>query len=344
MTARIVGVGKYLPEKVLTNADLERMVETSEQWIVERTGIRERRLAAEHETAASMGAEAARMALRTAGVGPESVDLVICATMTPDGMFPASASLIQDALGARRAAAFDVNAACVGFVAALATGAQFINAGVYERVLVVGSEVLSRIIDWTDRATCVLFGDGAGAVLLEKAERGGPLATVLRSDGSGARFLYARGPASSPVSSSLAATEGYCIVMDGREVFKFAVRAMDEVSRQVIAAAGLEVGDIDFMVPHQANQRIISAVAKSLGLAAERVITNVDRYGNTSAASIPVALCEAWEAGKLSDGDRLVLVGFGGGLVWGASLVEWTALGSCLAKPAEAAAPTTTQP
>lgn len=333
VTARIVGVGKYLPERVLTNADLERMVATSDQWIVGRTGIRERRLAAEHETAASMGAEAARMALRTAGIGPEALDLIICATMTPDGMMPASASLIQDALGAANAGAFDINAACVGFVAALATGAGFIEAGAYERVLVVGAEALSRIIDWTDRTTCVLFGDGAGAVVLERATRGGPLATVLRSDGSGARLLYARGPASAPTSSVLAATEGYCIVMDGREVFRFAVRAMEEVSRQVIAKAGLAVDDIDFMLPHQANQRIIAAVAKALGVAPERVISNVERYGNTSAASIPVALCEAWEAGRLQDGDRLVLVGFGGGLVWGASVLEWTDLGSCLQSP-----------
>jgi 3-oxoacyl-[acyl-carrier-protein] synthase-3 len=330
MAARIVGVGKYLPQRILTNAELERMVETSDQWIVDRTGIRERRRAADDETTASMGTEAARMALETAGIGPHDVDLIICATITPDGMFPASASIIQDALGARGAGAFDVNAACNGFIAALAAGTQFVNAGAYERVLVVGSEVLSRIVDWSDRGTCVLFGDGAGAVVLERGERGGPASFVLKSDGAGAKFLYARGPGSSP--NTLAETEGFCIVMDGREIFRTAVRAMEESSRQALADAGLTVEDIDYVVPHQANLRIISALTKALGVSAERVVANVERYGNTSSASIPVALCEAWEEGKLSEGDQLLLVAFGGGLAWGASVVEWTGLGSCLSK------------
>jgi 3-oxoacyl-[acyl-carrier-protein] synthase-3 len=339
MAARIVGVGKYLPAKVLTNADLERMVETSNEWIVDRTGIRERRLAADDETTSTMGTAAARNALETAGLRGDQLDLIICATCSPDGMFPASASLIQEALGAHSAAAFDINAACTGFLAALATATQFINAGVYERVLVVGAEVLSRIIDWSDRTTCVLFGDGAGAVVLERGETGGVGPIVLKSDGSGAPLLYAHGPASSP--SSVAQNEGFCIVMDGREVFKFAVRAMEEVTRQAIAQAGLTVEDIDFVVPHQANQRIISAVGKAMNLAPERVISNVDKYGNTSSASIPVALCEAWEEGRFKPGDRLALVAFGGGLVWGASVVEWTGLGSRLATAttAEAARP-----
>jgi 3-oxoacyl-[acyl-carrier-protein] synthase-3 len=328
MAARIVGVGKYLPQRILTNADLETMVETSDQWIVDRTGIRERRLAAEDETAATLGTAASRMALETAGLDAARIDLVICATLTPDGMFPATASLIQDAIGARRAAAFDINAACVGFVAALATGAQFINTGVYERVLVVGAEVVSRIVDWKDRTTCVLFGDGAGAAILEKSDHGGPGAFVLKSDGAGAGLLYARGPASSP----LAETESYAIVMDGREIFRFAVRSMEESARQAIELAGLRVEDIAYVVPHQANQRIMSAVAKALGLPPERVISNVDRYGNTSSASIPVALCEAWEEGKLKDGDQIVIVAFGGGLAWGASVIEWTSLGSTLAR------------
>jgi len=340
MAARIVGLGKYLPARVLTNADLERMVETSDQWIVERTGIRERRIAAEDETTATMGTEAARMALRSAGIGPESIDLVVCATCTPDGMFPASACLIQDALGARNAAAFDVNAVCVGFIAALATAAQFIEAGSYERVLVVGSEVMSRIVNWRDRTTCVLFGDGAGAVVLERAESGGAGSFFLKSDGSGARFLYARGPASAP--SLVSEAEGYYMVMDGREIFRFAVRAMEDASRQVLAAAGLASGDVGLVIPHQANQRIIMAVAKALSIPMERMYSNVGRYGNTSSATIPVALCEAWEEGRLKEGDRLVLVAFGGGLVWGASVVEWCALGSRLARPAEAT--TTAQP
>jgi 3-oxoacyl-[acyl-carrier-protein] synthase-3 len=326
MAIQIIGVGKALPERVLTNADLERMVETSNQWIIDRTGISERRIAAPEESSASLGADAARMALRTAGLSADDIDLIVCATCTPDGMFPTSASLIQEAIGARHAAAFDVNAACVGFLAGLATGARFIEAGAYRRVLVVGAEVLSRIIDWTDRTTCVLFGDGAGAVVIEAAERPGLTPFILKSDGSAAKYLYARGPASP--SSSVTEAEGFCIVMDGREVFRIAVRAMEDVSSQVLSEAGLGVEDVAYVIPHQANLRIIAAVAKHLGLPPERLMVNLDKYGNTSSASIPVALCEAWEAGRLRPGDNLVLVAFGGGLVWGASVVEWTRLGS----------------
>jgi len=328
MAARIVGVGKYLPEKVLTNADLERMVDTNDEWIVERTGIRERRIAADDETTSSLGAEASRMALETAGLIPDDIDLVICATLSPDGMFPSSASLIQSGIGASRAGAFDVNAACNGFVAALATGAQFINGGVYERVLVVGSEVTSRIIDWSDRSTCILFGDGAGAVVLEKADTGGVGGFVLRSDGNGADLLYARGPASAP--ASFQQTEGFCIVMDGREVFKFAVRSMEEVTRQSLALSGLTVEDVTYLLPHQANQRIMTALAKGLGMDASRLISNVDKYGNTSSASIPIALCEAWEEGRLKPGDHIAITAVGGGLSWGASMLEWTGVGSTL--------------
>ena len=328
MAARIVGVGKHLPQRVLSNQDLERMVETSDQWIVDRTGIRERRIAAEGESAATLGAEAARMALRTAALDAASLDLVICATCTPDGLFPATASLIQEALGARRAAAFDINAACTGFLAALSTGSQFIETGSYERVLIVGAEVFSRIVDWKDRTTCVLFGDAAGAVLLERApaSQGSVSSMIMKSDGSGARFLYARGPTSSPLSFTEA--EGYNVVMDGREIFRFAVRAMEEASREAIGAAGLRVEDIACVIPHQANQRIISAVAKGLGVPNERVFSNVERYGNTSSASIPVALCEAWEEGRLTPGDNLLFVAFGAGLAWGASVVEWTGVGT----------------
>ena len=329
MAARIVGVGKYLPSKVLTNADLERIVETSDEWIVERTGIRERHIAADDETTATMGARAARMALDTAGLSADQIDLVVCATLSPDGMFPASASLIQDDIGAKNAAAFDVNAACNGFVVALATATQFINGGVYERVLVVGAEAISRILDWTDRSTCILFGDGAGAVVLEKAESGGPSAFILKSDGSGANLLYARGPASAP--ASFLQSESYCIVMDGREVFKFAVRSMEDVSRQAIEQAGLTNDDIAYLVPHQANYRIMTAYAKALGFGPERLLSNVDKYGNTSSASIPIALCEAWEEGRLHPGDKLVISAVGGGLSWGACIAEWTGVGSKLA-------------
>ena len=330
MAARIVGVGKYLPSRVLTNAELETMVETSDEWIVERTGIRERRLAADDETTASLGTEAARMALDTAGLQPGQIDLIICATLSPDGMFPAAATLIQEKLGANRAAAFDINAACNGFIAALATGSQFIESGVYERVLVVGAEVLSRIVDWTDRSTCILFGDGAGAVVLERGDTGGVGPFVLKSDGAGAGLLYARGPASSTASSVLAG-ESFCIVMDGREVYKFAVQAMEEVTREATSRAGLSLDDIDFLVPHQANLRIMNSFAKGLGIGPERMISDVDKYGNTSSASIPIALCEAWEEGRFKPGDHLVLVAVGGGLSWGASVVEWTGVGSKLA-------------
>ncbi len=324
MAVRITGVGKHLPARVLTNSELEKMVDTSDQWIIERTGIRERRLAAPDEGAASMGIGAAAMALATAGLEGRDIDLVVCATCTPDGMFPATASLIQDAIGARGATAFDVNAACTGFIAGLATAAQFIDSGACRRALVVGSEVFSRILDWTDRATCVLFGDAAGAVVLEAGEQR-PTPFVLKSDGAGYKLLYARGPAS-PVSA--VENEGFCVVMDGREVFRFAVRAMEEACRHVLDAAGMAIDDVAFIVPHQANQRIITAVGRSLGLAPERMIVNLEKYGNTSSASIPLALCEAWEEGRLREGDKLILVAFGGGLSWGASVVEWARLGS----------------
>lgn len=337
MPARIVGVGKYLPSRVLTNADLESMVETSDEWIVERTGIRERRIAADDETTASLGTQAARMALDTAGLTPDQIDLILCATSTPDGMFPASSSLIQERLGARGAAAFDVNAACNGFIAALSTGAQFIESGAYQRVLVVGAEVYSRIMDWTDRSTCILFGDGAGAVVLESSDTGGISSFVLKNDGAGASLLYARGPASSTASSVLAG-ESFCVVMDGREVFKFAVRAMEEATREAAQKAGISLDEITYLVPHQANLRIMNGFAKALDIGAERVISNVAKYGNTSSASIPIALCEAWEEGRLNPGDHLVFVAVGGGLSWGASVVEWTGVGSRLATTSAQAA------
>jgi 3-oxoacyl-[acyl-carrier-protein] synthase-3 len=241
-------------------------------------------------------------------------------------MFPASASLIQSGIGATHAGAFDVNAACNGFIAPLATGAQFIDAGIYRRVLVVGSEVTSRIIDWSDRSTCILFGDGAGAVLLEAGDSGGLSGFVLRSDGTGADMLYARGPASSP--KSFAESEGFCIVMDGREVFKFAVRSMEEVSRESLAKAGLSVEEVTYLLPHQANLRIMTALAKALGMPGDRLISNVDKYGNTSSASIPIALCEAWEQGRLKQGDNLLLTAVGGGLSWGAAVLRWTGVGA----------------
>ena len=322
--ARIAGLGKYLPQRVLTNDDLARMVDTSDEWIRDRSGIRERRLASDHETASSMGLEAARNALALADMEPDSLDLVLAATTTPDGLFPSVASRIQEGLKAHRAGAFDVNAACTGFLAALATGSQFIATGACRRVLVVGTEVLSRIVDWTDRDTCVLFGDGAGALVLEAADRGGPLGIILHSDGAGIDLLNAPGPCGRrdlPPSPFL-------VSMDGRPLFKFAVNALEQAIREALAAAGLSPQDIDLFVPHQANLRIINAATRALRIPPEKVMINIERYGNTSSASIPIALCEAWEEGRLQEEQRVVLASFGGGLAWGAIILEWTPLKS----------------
>ncbi len=324
--ARIAGIGRYVPERIVTNDDLAKTVDTSDEWIRERTGIRERRLAADHETASTMGVVAAQEALAMAGIQGSDLDLIIVATTTGDGLFPPVSCHIQDRLGASRAAAFDVGAACVGFLTALATGSQFIATGAARRVLVVGYEVLSRIIDWSDRATCVLFGDGAGAAVLEASPtgRGGPLSFVFHSDGGGSEILYACGPCSARAPMP---PPHYFVIMDGPAVFKFAVNAMEEAVREALIKADLSPADVDLFVPHQANQRIISAAARALGLPPERVVVNIDRYGNTSAASIPIALCEALEQGRLHEGDRVALAAFGGGLVWGAMILEWTAVG-----------------
>jgi 3-oxoacyl-[acyl-carrier-protein] synthase-3 len=321
--ARISGLGKYLPEKILTNAELEKLVDTSDTWIQERTGVKERHIAADDESSSTMGLIAAQQALEQAEIEPGDLDLIITATTTPDGMFPATASHIQDGLGAKNTGAFDVNAACVGFLSGLATGAQFIQAGTYKRVLVVGTEVLSRMVDYTDRGTCVLFGDAAGAVVLEASEQGGPVSFVLHSDGAEADKLFAYGPMSKPVERD----QGFFIQMDGRSIFKFAVHAMASAAREAMDKADMGVDDIDVLVSHQANLRIIRATAKALGLPEEKAMINVDRYGNTSSASIPVALREAWEQDRLHDGDRVVLMTFGGGLAWGSMVLDWAPLG-----------------
>ena len=333
LRTRISGVGRYLPERVLTNRELERMVETSDEWIVERSGIRERRIAADDESSGTMGARAAEEALASAGLRGSEIDLVIGATCTPDGMFPATATVIQDAIGAGRASSFDVNAACTGFLTALSVGSQFVASGSAGRVLVVGTETLSRVVDWTDRGTCVLFGDGAGAVVLEPAadgEPGGLAAPVLRSDGALGDLLYARGPASA--RSAAAGDNGAdplravasCIVMDGRNVFRHAITAMTEAAQACLSGAGLEAGDIALCMPHQANVRILAAFARNLQLSEDRVYMNLERYGNTSAASIPIALAEAVAEGRLAAGDRVLMVAFGGGFTWGATVVEWS--------------------
>ena len=325
---QITGVGHYLPGRVLTNADLERMVETTDEWIVERSGIRERRIVQPGESSSTLGTQAALAALASAQLEASAIDLVVVGTSTPDGMFPATASRIQDAIGARSAGAFDVNAACAGFLAALSTGMQFIAGGGATRVLVIGAETMSRIVDWTDRNTCVLFGDGAGALVLERGEPGAPGALesfVLRSDGSLASLLYCGGPAAPALAGS---PSGPYIVMDGRNVFRQAVTAMSQAASDAIAQAGLTVGNIALCVPHQANVRILDAVARNLGLPQDRVYLNLDRYGNTSSASIPIALSEASAEGRLQSGDHLLMLAFGGGLSWGAMVVEWSGVRS----------------
>jgi 3-oxoacyl-[acyl-carrier-protein] synthase-3 len=315
--ARITGWGKYLPQKVLTNQELERLVDTSDAWIISRTGIRERRIAANDETASTMAVHAAGEALKVAGLEPNCLDLVITATCTPELIFPACASLVQNSLGATNAAAFDINAACSGFIYALATACQFITAGSYSNILVVGSEVYSRILNWRNRDTCVLFGDGAGAVVVQASDSPpGSLSFVLGNDGSRADSIYTPGPCG--------INQGpYYLTMNGPEVFKFAVNVICLATKQAVEAAGLELSDIDLLIPHQANIRILQSAAKAIGLPPEKVFINVDRYGNTSAASIPIAMCEAVEQGRVKNNDHLVLVGFGGGLSWAAMVLQW---------------------
>ncbi len=324
--AHIVGWGQYVPERVLTNEDLSRMVETSDEWIRTRSGIRERRLAGEGETTASMAIQAARQALEVAGISPAQVELIIVATVTPDYLFPATACLVQDGLGADRAAAFDLSAGCSGFVYGLGIGAHLLEVGAYRTALVIGAETLSRITDWTDRATCVLFGDGAGAVVLQaKEQEGGVLASVLRADGSGGDLLCLPAGGSRMPASHKTVSEGlHFIQMKGREVFRFAVKTLPEVTREVVEKAGLTLDEVSLLIPHQANQRIIEAAGRALGIPPEKVYSDLEWYGNTSAASIPIALSEAAEQGRVRPGDLVVLAGFGAGLTWGAVAIRWS--------------------
>jgi 3-oxoacyl-[acyl-carrier-protein] synthase-3 len=324
--ARISGWGMYVPERVLTNADLERVVDTSDEWIVSRTGIRERHVVSdERETTATMAVRAARAALRVANLPPSQVDLVIVATTMPDYPFPATACLVQDALGAVHAGAFDLGAACSGFIYALSLATGFIRSGSADHVLVVGSETLSRMMDWTDRNTCVLFGDGAGAVVLSASTtRCGVLASELGSDGSGGELLIVRaGGSRVPASHDTLSNGQHYLWMNGREVFRFATTIMPKATEAVVRKAGWQLADLSLVIPHQANIRIINASIKRLGMLPERFFVNVERYGNTSAASIPIALCEAVAQGRLQPGDKMVLVGFGAGLTWAAAAVEW---------------------
>ncbi|MDP6350203.1 MAG: beta-ketoacyl-ACP synthase III [Chloroflexota bacterium] len=323
MSTQITGWGMSLPVDIRTNHDLAKLVDTSDEWIQTRTGIRERRVAGAGESTLSLATAAGRQAMERAGVTADAIDMILVATITPDYGFPAVANLVQDELGAKNAAALDINAACTGFISGLAIAHGLIQSGQSQTVLLIGAETMSRIVDWTDRATCVLFGDGAGAVVLQPSEgRGGVVSTMLGSDGAGAELLYQPGgdgqrPGGNPADGP------NLLVMDGREVYKFAVRTTARASRETLDRAGLSVDDVDLFIPHQANIRIIDAAVKQLGLDPDKVFTNVESYGNASAASVPMALCEAVEAGRVRPGDRVLMVAFGGGLSWGGALVEW---------------------
>ncbi len=322
----IAGTGSYLPEKVLTNFDLEKMVDTSADWILSRTGIRERHLAAPEEATSDLATKAGRAALEMAGVDPADLDLIIVATLTPDHYFPSTAGFVQRNLGADKAAAFDLEAACTGFIYALTVGDLFIKTGTYQKVLVIGAEVLSKFLDWEDRDTCILFGDGAGAAVLlpgEDSERG-IISTHLHSDGSMAELLYVpAGVSRMPISKEAIDQKLNTLKMRGHEVFKAAVTRLSEVVDEVMKANGLGDEDIDFLVPHQANLRIIQATARKLKLPMEKVIVTVDIHGNTSAASVPLALDAAVRSKRINKGDMVLLEAFGGGLTWGAALVRW---------------------
>jgi 3-oxoacyl-[acyl-carrier-protein] synthase III len=321
----VVSSGRYLPERVLTNADLEKMVDTSDQWIVERTGIRERRIAAPEEGAADMGANAARVAMERAGVQAGEVDLIVVSTATPDRLLPATACDLQALIGATNAAAFDVSAACSGFVYALTVAEGYLAAGRGEIALVVATEKMSGIIDWCDRKTCVLFGDGAGAVVVRRATNGrGVMSSYIRSDGTLAELLWRPGGGVKvPFDIAVLEQKTHLIRMAGREVFKAAVRSMAEASDQALLRAGLTGDDIDLFIPHQANIRIIEATARYANVPMEKVYVNVDRYGNMSSATIPIALDEALEQGRIGPGSNVLMAAFGAGFTWAASVLRW---------------------
>jgi len=324
--AHITGWGMAIPKKILTNKDLEKIVDTNDEWIVSRTGIRERRIAGANDTTASLAAEAALRALEVANLHPSDLDLIIVSTSSPDYIFPATACLVQDQIGAVKAGAFDLLAACTGFVYAVNLGSQAIKSNGANNVLVIGSETLSRIVNWKDRNTCILFGDGAGAFVIQASEEpGGVISAVLRSDGSGADLLSVPASGSRHPASMQTLYDGlHYIQMNGREVFRFATRVMAEASQQAIESAHLTMDDIKIVIPHQANSRIIEAAARGLNIPMERVMMNLERYGNTSTASIPIATIEAVQTERLKPGDKTVMVAFGSGLTWGAVLVEWT--------------------
>ena len=322
--AAITAVGAYVPEYVLTNAELEKMVDTTDEWIKSRTGINERHiLKGEGLGTSDMGAEAVRMVLKKSGIDPLEVDLLICATTTPDMQFPATANIIADKVGLKNAFSYDLNAACSGFIYALTTGAQYIESGRCKKVIVVGGDKMSSIIDYTDRATCIIFGDGAGAVLLEPNNEGfGIIDTILRSDGSGRVHLHQKaGGSVKPASLETVMNKEHYVYQEGQQVFKFAVKNMADVSAEIMERNGLTSESVAWLVPHQANMRIITATGERMGLPEEKVMVNIDRYGNTTNGTLPICLWE-WEP-KLKKGDNIILAAFGGGFTWGSIYLKW---------------------
>ncbi len=325
--AHVTGWGRYVPSHVLTNADLEKMVDTNDEWIVSRTGIRERRVAAANETTASMAAVASLRAIRAAGIDPDEIDLILLATLTPDYWMPSTAALVKEAIGNTRAAAMDVSAACSGFVYGFATAQAWITAGLAKHVLVIGAELLTRFLDYTDRGTCILFGDGAGAAVLSAStEPGGAMGVELTTEPQGAYMIWLpAGGAKSPPSAETIARGEHYIRMEGKETYRFATRTLASTALESVRKSGLEPDDISLFIPHQANIRIIDAVAKGLNLPMDKMFVNLDRYGNTSAASVPIAMAEAVNEGRVKVGDRITIVAFGAGFTSGAVTIQWTA-------------------
>lgn len=323
ITAAITGVHGYLPEKILSNKDLEKMVDTSDEWIVSRTGIKTRHLLEDGKGTSDMGAEAVKSLLKKKGIAPEEIDLLICATVTPDFPFPATANIISDKVGLVNAWSFDINAACSGFIYALITGSQFIETGKYKKVIVIGADKMSSIIDYEDRSTCIIFGDGGGAVLLEPNEEGfGVIDSVLHSDGDGRKYLHMPGGGSvNPASKKTVEKKMHYVQQDGQPVFKAAVKNMADVSVHIMEKNNLTADDVSWLVPHQANLRIIDATANRMGLSKEKVMINIQKYGNTTAGTLPLCLWD-WES-QLKKGDNIILSAFGGGFTWGAIYLKW---------------------
>jgi len=320
----ILGVGSFLPDKVLSNFDLELMVDTSDEWIKERTGISFRRIAEKNVATSDMAYEASKEALKMANLKPEEIDLIIGATVTPDMLFPSSACLVQQKLKAKNAACFDLSAGCTGFIYALVCAYEFIKSGMYNNVLIFGSETLSRIVDWEDRNTCVLFGDGAGACVIGRVNEGGIIYKLLGADGTKSELLYIpAGGSKEPATIDTIRDRKHYIKMNGKEVFRFAVSIIEEMVKRITKESGCQVEEVDYFLPHQANMRIIDSAFRKLNIPIDKVVVNLDKYGNMSAASIPVALDEVVKSGKVKKNDKIMLLGFGAGLTWGGALIEW---------------------